>query len=80
MNQGILFDMKLEDKKNLKYMFMTLGPLVRGILNCIHPVLIVDDTFFNRRYKRMLTTVFVDDNNQIYPIAFRIVDRESDDS
>ncbi|KAL0556299.1 hypothetical protein IC582_004811 [Cucumis melo] len=63
-NLGTIFHMELEDDRFFKYLFMTIGPCIKGFLNCI---------------RSLIVSVCLDGNNQIYPLAFGVVDRETDD-
>ncbi|XP_038884809.1 protein FAR-RED ELONGATED HYPOCOTYL 3-like [Benincasa hispida] len=80
-NLGTIFEVEVEDVQYFKYVFMALCPCIRGFLNCIRPVIVVDGTHFHEKYKGMLLiTTCIDGNNNIYPIAFSIVDCENDAS
>ncbi|KAL4011269.1 hypothetical protein IC575_028321 [Cucumis melo] len=80
-NPGTIFHMKLEDDRFFKYLFMAVGACVRGFLNCIRPVIVMDRTFLKNKYRgQLIVAVCLDGNNQIYPLAFGVVDRETDDS
>ncbi|KAL4016972.1 hypothetical protein IC575_024643 [Cucumis melo] len=60
---------------------MAVGACVRGFLNCIRPVIVMDGTFLKNKYRgQLIVAVCLDGNNQIYPLAFGVVDRETDDS
>ena len=60
---------------------MALGSCIKGCLNCIRPVVAVDGTHLHEKYKGMLLiATCVDGNNNIYPLAFDIVDGENDAS
>ncbi|KAL0536233.1 hypothetical protein IC582_025175 [Cucumis melo] len=73
--------MELEDDRFFKYLFIAVGPCVRGFLNCIRPVIVMDKTFLKNKYRgQLIVAVCLDGNNQIYPLAFGVVDRETDDS
>ncbi|KAL0534079.1 hypothetical protein IC582_028360 [Cucumis melo] len=73
--------MELEDDRFFKYLFMVVSPCVRGFLNCIRPVIVMDRTFLKNKYRgQLIVFVCLDGNNQIYPLAFGVVDRETDDS
>ncbi|KAL4018479.1 hypothetical protein IC575_022075 [Cucumis melo] len=73
--------MELEDDRFFKYLFMAVGACVRGFLNCIRPVIVMDETFLKNKYRgQLIVAVCLDGNNQIYPLAFGVVDRETDDS
>ncbi|KAA0034998.1 MuDRA-like transposase [Cucumis melo var. makuwa] len=80
-NPGTIFHMELEDDRFFKYLFMVVGACVRGFLNCIRPVIVMDGTFLKNKYRgQLIVAVCLDGNNQIYPLAFGVVDRETDDS
>ncbi|KAL0553530.1 hypothetical protein IC582_007428 [Cucumis melo] len=80
-NLGTIFYMELEDDRFFKYLFMVVGPCVREFLNCIKPVIVMDETFLKNKYRgQLIVSVCLDGNNQIYPLAFGAVDRETDDS
>ncbi|KAL0554331.1 hypothetical protein IC582_008250 [Cucumis melo] len=80
-NPGTIFHMELEDDRFFKYLFMAVGACVRGFLNCIRPVIVMDGTFLKNKYRRQLiVAVCLDGNNQIYPLVFGVFDRETDDS
>ncbi|KAA0062580.1 MuDRA-like transposase [Cucumis melo var. makuwa] len=52
-----------------------------GFLNCIRPVIVMDGTFLKNKYRgQLIVAVCLDGNNQTYPLAFGVVDRETDDS
>ncbi|KAA0033757.1 MuDRA-like transposase [Cucumis melo var. makuwa] len=52
-----------------------------GFLNCIRPVIVMDGTFLKNKYwGQLIVAVCLDGNNQIYHLAFGVVDRETDDS
>ncbi|KAL0544384.1 hypothetical protein IC582_019499 [Cucumis melo] len=80
-NPGTIFHMELEDDRFFKYLFMAVGACVRGFLNCIRPVIVMDGTFLKNKYRgQLIVAVCLNGNNQIYPLAFGVVDRETDDS
>ncbi|KAL0533923.1 hypothetical protein IC582_028198 [Cucumis melo] len=73
--------MELEDDRFFKYLFMVVGPCVRGFLNCIRPVIVMDGTFLKNKYRdQLIVAICLDGNNQIYSLASGVVDRETDDS
>ncbi|KAL0560743.1 hypothetical protein IC582_001156 [Cucumis melo] len=80
-NPGTIFHMKLEDDRFFKYLFIAVGQCVRGFLNCIRPVIVMDGIFLKNKYRgQLIVAVCLDGNNHIYPLAFGVVDRETDDS
>ncbi|XP_022147768.1 uncharacterized protein LOC111016623 [Momordica charantia] len=81
VNPGTIFNLKLEDDKYFQYAFMALGCSIRGFRSCIRSVLVIDGAHLKGKYKGViLIASSVDGNNQIYPVAFGIVDKESDNS
>ncbi|KAL0546592.1 hypothetical protein IC582_016504 [Cucumis melo] len=50
-NPGTIFHMELEDDRFFKYLFMAVGACVRGFLNCIRPVIVMDGTFLKNKYR-----------------------------
>ncbi|KAL0544153.1 hypothetical protein IC582_019265 [Cucumis melo] len=73
-NPGTIFHMELEDDRFFKYLFMAVGPCVRGFLNCIRPVIVMDGTFLKNKYwGQLIVAICLDGNNQIYPLAFGVV-------
>ncbi|KAA0045588.1 MuDRA-like transposase [Cucumis melo var. makuwa] len=50
-----------------------------GFLNCIRLIIVMDGTFLKNKYwGQLIVSVCLDCNNQIYPLAFGVVDRETD--
>lgn len=80
VNEGIVFDMKLEDNTYFKYASMTLGCSIKGLRSCIWLVLLIDVVHLRGKYKGViLIASLVDDNKQTYLFAFRVVDKEFDE-
>lgn len=80
-NPGTVFEVEVEEHRYFKYVYMAFGPCIRGFLNCIRPVVVVDGTHLHEKYKGMLLiATCIDGNNNIYPIALGIVDGENDAS
>ncbi|KAL0546608.1 hypothetical protein IC582_016520 [Cucumis melo] len=50
-NPGTIFHMELKDDRFFKYLFMAVGACVRGFLNCIRPVIVMDGTFLKNKYR-----------------------------
>ncbi|XP_038880342.1 uncharacterized protein LOC120071984 [Benincasa hispida] len=73
-NPGVIFEVEVEDEQYFKYVFIAFGLCIRGFLNCICLVAVVDETHLYEKYKGMLLiATCIDGNNNIYPIAFNIV-------
>ncbi|XP_022154925.1 uncharacterized protein LOC111022071 [Momordica charantia] len=80
-NPGTIFHLETEGSLNFKYLFMALGASIRGFQSITRRVIMVDGTHLKGKFKGVLLIgVAVDGNNQIYPLAFAIVDNESDAS
>ncbi|XP_038896359.1 uncharacterized protein LOC120084622 [Benincasa hispida] len=80
-NPGTIFEVEVEDRQYFKYIFMALGQCIRGFLNYIYPVIVVDGTHLYEKYKdTLLIATCIDGNNNIYPIAFSTVDGDNDTS
>ncbi|XP_038895847.1 uncharacterized protein LOC120084017 [Benincasa hispida] len=77
-NPGTRFEIELQNDVHFKYMFMALGPYIRGFSSC-RPVIIVGGSHLKGKHKgTMLVGVSMDGNNQVYPLAYAIVDNETD--
>nr|XP_043616369.1 uncharacterized protein LOC122588324 [Erigeron canadensis] len=64
--------------RQFKRIYICLGPLKRGFQACGRDLLGVDGCFMKGMFPgQLLTTVGVDPNNQIYPLAYGIVESES---
>ncbi|XP_019238936.1 PREDICTED: uncharacterized protein LOC109218991 [Nicotiana attenuata] len=60
--------------------FFMYGALISGWKYC-RPLIAVDGTFLKNKYRGVvLVTVTKDANNQIFPIAFGVVDKENNES
>ncbi|KAM6556547.1 hypothetical protein CsatB_003566 [Cannabis sativa] len=78
-NPGTITDIITEDNR-FKYCFWSLAACRRGFKFC-RPVISIDDTFLKTRFGgTMLVAVAYDANNQLFSIAFAIVDSENHDS
>ncbi|XP_071694740.1 uncharacterized protein [Rutidosis leptorrhynchoides] len=63
-----------------KYVFWAFGPAIRAYSQCI-PIICIDGTHLKGAYNgKVLTAVGKNANNQILPVAFAIVDNESNKS
>ena len=64
------------DSVEFDYVFWTFGPSVEGFKHC-RPVISIDGTHLYGKYEgKMLIATAVDGNNQLFPLAFAIVDKE----
>ncbi|XP_062106158.1 uncharacterized protein LOC133817606 [Humulus lupulus] len=78
-NPGTIHDFVIEEGV-FKYCFLSLGACRRGFSSC-RPVLCLDGISLKTKYGgHMLCAVALDANNNLYPIAFAIIDNENHDS
>ncbi|KAL0556979.1 hypothetical protein IC582_005497 [Cucumis melo] len=64
-NPGTIFRMELEDDRFFKYLFMAVGSCVRGFLNCIGPVRVMDGTFLKNKYQgQLIVVICLEGNNR----------------
>ncbi|XP_022154997.1 uncharacterized protein LOC111022140 [Momordica charantia] len=78
---GAIFHIETKGSLNFKYPFMALGASIRGFQSITRCVIMVDGTHLKGKFRGVLLIgVAMDENNQIYPFAFAIVDNESDAS
>ncbi|XP_038889297.1 uncharacterized protein LOC120079207 [Benincasa hispida] len=62
-NPGSTFKYDLQEDKYFKHVFMALSVSIRGFLNCIHPILIVDGTHLRGKYSgKLLLAIGVNGN------------------
>ncbi|XP_020873378.1 uncharacterized protein LOC110226354 [Arabidopsis lyrata subsp. lyrata] len=83
-NPGTVYHLETEldetGDERFKYVFLVLGACLKG-LKYIRRVVVVDGTHLFGKYLGCLLTVSCQDANfQIYPVAFAIVDSETDES
>ena len=79
-NPGMIADIETEvDDEGVErflYMFLAFGPFIKGFQKLRH-VLVVDGKHLSGKYKEVLLTESgQDDNFQVFPMAFAIVDSE----
>ena len=68
----------MDDSGYFKFCFMTFSASIEG-WKYYRPIISVDGTFLKRKFDGILLTVSSQDgNSQIFPLAFAIVDFESD--
>ncbi|XP_022866366.1 uncharacterized protein LOC111386145 [Olea europaea var. sylvestris] len=78
-NSDSAFFIETDGQNRFKYFFMALGQCIRDFRNAMRPLILVDGTALNARYEgKLIIATCQDANIQIYPLAFGIVDGETD--
>ncbi|XP_004306199.1 PREDICTED: uncharacterized protein LOC101293420 [Fragaria vesca subsp. vesca] len=80
-NQDTITHIENDDHNHFLCFFMAIGASIRGFRDSMRPVIAIDGTFLKRKYfGTMLMAACQDGENQIYPLAFGVVDLENDAS
>ena len=62
------------------FAFWAFGPCIRGFRHC-RPMISIDATYLYGKYKgKLLIAMAIDGNNEIYPLAFAVVESEITES
>ena len=65
----------MDDDNSFFYYFLALGFYIKGFMQSIRRVIIVDGSYLKDEYRvTLLIAICLDENNQMYPIANGIVD------
>ncbi|XP_047324736.1 uncharacterized protein LOC124928243 [Impatiens glandulifera] len=79
-NPGTIIDIQTDEHGHFRYMFMSLGYSIRGFRYC-RPVLCVDASFLKHKIEgQLLVAIALDANEQLFPVAFGVVDSENNNS
>lgn len=80
-NPDSIVDLETESDDRFKYCFMAFGACVTAFRSCCRPVIVVDATHLKGKYKGvMFVAVTMDGNDQVFPLAVGIGDKENDSS
>ncbi|KAH9800424.1 SWIM-type domain-containing protein [Citrus sinensis] len=80
-NEGTVTHLEQDGDGNFLYYFVALGSSIKGFMQYIRPVIAVDGTHLKGLYRRsMFVATCLDGNNQLYPLAIRIMDSENNDA
>ncbi|KAL6181693.1 hypothetical protein ACLB2K_048342 [Fragaria x ananassa] len=80
-NQGTITHIETDEQNHFLYFFMAIGASLKGFRDSMRPVIAIDDTFLKGKYfETILVVACQDGENQIYPLAFGVVDSENDAS
>lgn len=71
----------IKDKIRFRRLFFAMKPCIDGFISGCRPYLAVDSTFLIGRFKgQLVVAVAVDGHNWLYPVAFGVMDSESNDN
>lgn len=80
-NPGSKVDLMTDADDRFRYAFMALSASIAGFLSSCCPVIVVDGTHLKGSYKGvMFVAATKDENEQIFPLAVGIGDKENDNS
>lgn len=80
-NPGTVTHIEVDSHNRFHYFFLTFGASVRGYMRYLRPVICVDGGHLKGPYKgTLLLATGQDANKQIYPLAWGIVDAETNRS
>ncbi|KAL5580372.1 hypothetical protein UlMin_012814 [Ulmus minor] len=79
-NPGSVVNLEVSDGNKFQYLFIAFAASIHGFSYC-KPVISIDATHLNGKYRGVLfTAVCHDANQQIFPLAFGVGDSENDAS
>ncbi|XP_022859737.1 uncharacterized protein LOC111380410 [Olea europaea var. sylvestris] len=80
-NPGTVTHIELDSHDRFHYFFLAFGASIRGYIQYLRPIVCVDGSHLKGPYKgTLLLTTAQDANKQIYPLAWGIVDSETNRS
>ncbi|XP_057784957.1 uncharacterized protein LOC131002492 [Salvia miltiorrhiza] len=80
-NTDTIIDLETDGDAVFKYCFMALGACICGFLSSGRPIIVVDATHLKGKYKGvMFVAVTKDGNEQVFPLAVGLGDKENDSS
>ncbi|XP_013625681.1 PREDICTED: uncharacterized protein LOC106331810 [Brassica oleracea var. oleracea] len=78
-NPGTHSSYETDVNGRFRYLFIVFGQSIRGFSKVMRRVIVVDGTFLKSEFKGvLLVATAIDGNSNLYPIAFRIVDSENE--
>ena len=80
-NPGTVTKLLMDEENRFEYVFMSLDSSIIGFKECCRPVIVIDGTHLKGKFRDILfVTAAKDGNEQIYPIAFGVGNKENDRS
>ncbi|XP_022866817.1 uncharacterized protein LOC111386581 [Olea europaea var. sylvestris] len=77
-NPGTVTHIEVDSRNRFHYIFLTFGASIRGYLQYMRPVICIDSSHLKGPYKcTLLVATAQDANKRIYPLAWGIVDAET---
>lgn len=78
-NPGSIAKLLINDDKRFERLFLSFRPPLHGFMNGCRPLLYLDATSLKSKYREiLLVATAVDGNEGFFPVAFAIVDLETD--
>ncbi|XP_057770812.1 uncharacterized protein LOC130990604 [Salvia miltiorrhiza] len=78
-NKDSIIDLETDGDGVFRYCFLALGASIHGFLSSGRPVIVVDATHLKGKYKGvMFVAVTKDGNEQVFPLAVGLGDKEND--
>ncbi|KAH9688588.1 SWIM-type domain-containing protein [Citrus sinensis] len=80
-NESTVTHLEQDGDGNFLYYFVPLRSSIKGFMQYIRSVIVVDGTHLKRLYRgSMFVATCLDGNNQLYPLAIGIMDSENNDA
>ena len=78
-NPGTVTKLKVDDDNRFEICFMAFDACIFSFRECCRPVIVIDGTHLNGKYKRILfIATAMNGNDQIFLIAFEVEHLEND--
>ena len=80
-NPRIVIKLLMDKENRFEYAFMSLGPSITDFKECCKPLIVINGTHLKGKFLGVLfVAIAKNGNEQIYPIAFGVGDKENDRS
>ena len=80
-NEGTVTHLQRDGDNNFVYYFVTFWSSIKGFMQCIRPVIVVDGTHLKGLYRgNMFVATCLDGNNQLYLLPIGVMDSENNDT
>ncbi|XP_050914762.1 uncharacterized protein LOC127129658 [Lathyrus oleraceus] len=80
-NPGSFATFTMKEDSSFHRLFVSFHASLTGFLQACHPLIFLDRTPLNSKYQgELLAAIFVDGNDGVFPVAFAVVDAETQDN